>query len=154
MSVEEESKNKYAIITLNINNRPYLSITEKYMKLYAKKINADFHVIKNYSLHPILYKFNSQSRPNIHAYIQKMVSIYEYLEKYERLLYVDDTTFITKETKNLFEIVSENAIGGLYESSKNLNSFKFDKAFILKEKNVLIETYLNTGILVVSKVHQ
>ena len=40
-----------------------------------------FHIIKNYSLHPILYKFNSTSRANIHAYIQKMSSIYEYLEK-------------------------------------------------------------------------
>lgn len=138
------------IITLNNGGRKYLFYTKKLMELYSEKCNSDFKVITDYKK-----DFDIEiGRSNNKSYLYKMLVIDEYLKYYEKVLFIDDTCCINKNTPNIFELTDENSISGFNEGIyTNLNSVNFDKNFIFEHKNFTIDCdkYLNTGVLCVPK---
>lgn len=145
----------YGLLTLNINHRPFINITKPYMILYANKIKADFLLDDRLDSFIDTLGYIPAQRSNIQAYLQKCISIYHYLDKYDRIMFIDDTCMIHPHTPNLFQLCDSTMIGGFNESQlKDINSYEYDLNYIQNRKQITITHYLNTGILIVSKCHR
>ena len=143
------------VFTISIDDRPYIDITINYFKEYAKKINADFILIdKLENLSENISNTGILTNSNKRESIQKILSIHNLLNRYERIIFFADTVIVKEDTPNLFDIVPYNMIGGLYEDNspqgRDLLSLKYDTMFIKKNKNVNIINYLNNGVMVIS----
>lgn len=97
------------ILTISLGNRPYLKYTRKSMEKYAKKLNTDLIVITEWPT------FINHKNPQENRFI-KLEIIKHYCEQYERLIFFDDTVFITPSAINLFELVPESYMGAWIES--------------------------------------
>ena len=145
------------IITLNLGNRNFIKYTKPLMEQYATKIGADLKIISNYRS---IYQYRVGNHNNIinnQSYIIKCNIIYDFLEYYDRVLYIDDTSCIHKDTPDIFNLVPCDHVGGFNEGKFSyLNSHKYDKSFIYKHTNYMIKSnhYINTGIMVYSKCHR
>lgn len=93
-------------------------------------------------------------KKKIECYLQKMLSLYKALEKFDRVLLLDDSCLVSHTAPDIFEQVPRNQIGAFPESERaDFRSYNYDKKFILKKKKININEYYNTGVLLVSK-HQ
>ena len=143
---------KYIILTINIGNRPYIKYTGKFMENYAKKVNADFKIITSYKLKK-KYKIGRSWNNNNYVYLLKCKLIYDYLQKYDKILLLDDTVLINPNTPDLFEMI-ENGIAGFNEGKQEFRtSMVYDKKFIKKKINyeIDINKYINAGVLIFTK---
>jgi len=75
---------------------------------YADKINADFVVIDS-------PKINYTNTKTINPLKFEKYQVYEILEEYERVLFIDNDILITPHAPNIFLEVPQDKIGGLYE---------------------------------------
>ena len=119
-------------------------LTHPTIKKYAKRIEADFLCINNQKI--------SQTTPHWEKF-----QIYELLNKYDRILYVDTDIIIRDDCPNLFDIVPESKLGMFNESpwtdrSKEL-MIDICKAYDIKLPN-WNGRYYNSGIIVISKRHK
>ena len=137
--------NKLLIVTISLGNRPWFKRVKKLMKLYAKKCGTDFHIINDN------YQGDMQSR------IRKL-DIGNFLDKYDRVLFLDDTVIINPHSPNIFNIVPYNKIGVTlekepYYNKKNIliNSLNYYQIPI-DIKNDYI--WFNSGVILISKVHK
>lgn len=94
--------NLVATIANGNNFEQLFSISRRYMENYADKIGADFLVLKENGNHanPGYRKFD----------------ISEYLDMYDRIMYLDIDIIVANDTPNLFEIVPADAIGMFREN--------------------------------------
>ena len=142
------------IIVLNIGNRPYINHSRNSMVEYSKKCNSDIFFITELSLTDKItenLKLINGGRNNISVYVQKIYSIYEYLGKYEKVLLLDDTCIVTSKTPNLFKLLKKNS--NIYAVSEKHKSaiYKREFIFIKKTKNIEINEYVNTGVMLVHR---
>jgi hypothetical protein len=158
----DSQNSKNLILTFSLGkDRNLLEITEKYMKNYAEKCEADFIVLHDDSL--IIIKYNKVF-DSIHltcgrkyggnSYYLKVSMIYHFLGKYEKVLWLDDSCIVSPKTENLFNIVKNGSVGGFNEgSNENLKSWKYDSKTIktLKEFEINTTNYLNSGIVLYTK---
>lgn len=124
-----------------------MSITaHKYMQAYAHKIGADFIDIdeSQYS----------------HCHYDKF-RIYELLEQYDRIIYLDGDILITPESPNLFDIVPQDKFGALYEGKYATDEERQKHHQVIlkasQEHEIqLPENYkfINAGIMIISKCHR
>lgn len=140
---------KFALLTLNLNNRPFHKYTLNTMKKYAQKIGADLIIDRELTIDPKL-----RERNHLTPYIQKMKSIEKALDEYDRVLYLDDTIFIGDKVENLFQLVPASKLGGFSEMAANMLSYNFDRQFLLEKKGMSLVEYLNSGVLVISQGHR
>jgi len=140
--------NKYLILTVSLGNRPWFKRVKKLMKLYAKKCNSDFHAITDN------FQGDLQSR------IRKL-DVSNYLEKYDRVLYLDDTIIINPYSPNIFDIVPDNMLGIVLEKKPYYNkkdillqSLRYYNSHI--PKNITEDNYIwfNSGVILASKKHK
>lgn len=134
---------KYALFTVGCN-LSYTDVTVPFMKEYCKRYNLDFVItteskIPNYNKH-------------IHAAFDRY-DIYNLLDKYDRVVYVDADIIIKKNAPNIFDIVPEDKFGVYYESDN------FDRnCFIDVVKTYYnyhgLTRYFNSGVMVASKIHK
>jgi hypothetical protein len=137
---------KYAVITIAIGERYQKmgEITHFNMKRYADKIGADFIVIDKQKV--------SQTTPHWEKF-----QLLDYLEEYDRILFVDTDVLIKKNCPNIFDVVPEAELG------------IFNEAPFVARRDIAIETcadayklkdfkwdgkYYNTGVMVVSRCHR
>jgi ADP-heptose:LPS heptosyltransferase len=134
---------KNAVVTLNIGKKyqELFKINKHCFENYAKKINADFIQITEQKISEI---------PQYEKFI-----IFDLLNKYERIIYLDQDIIIREDCPNLFDIVPieklgvfnefpfVNRIGVIDNFAKHLN-------INCKEDN----KYYNTGVMIISKNHQ
>ena len=141
------------IVCLNIGERLYINYTLPNMKKYASKTKSDLFV--SYALENKRYKVNRHGE-NDHAYISKVLVLYDLLNTYDRVCLFDDTCFIVDDCPNLFDIVPIDYVGGFVEGTIGKDSAKRSYRDIKRLKDVCIDRnkYLNGGVLVVSKCHQ
>lgn len=119
-------------------------ITWPRFKSYAEKINADFIGI-------------TEKKVSITSPHWEKFQIYNYLNDYDRILYLDCDILIRKDADNLFDIVPYDQIGMFNESpftdnrgysiekgseDYNIKGFKWDGL------------YYNSGVMVLSKEHR
>ncbi len=142
---------KLAILTISLGNRPFLNYNKKTMEAYARKCGCKLITVT---------KWNSPANLDNINFI-KVIIIHHYLNLYDRLIYLDDTVFVTPHAKNLFNIVQQKSIGAFKEhllfSRKSImnHSIKyyrqFDKSKIAVKNNPLM---INSGVMVLSKIHR
>ncbi|MEA5618840.1 glycosyltransferase [Cronbergia sp. UHCC 0137] len=117
-------------------------VTHPLLKAYANRIGADFIVINN---------------PNMGfdvPYYEKY-QIYNLLEKYNRIIYLDTDIIVSHECPDLFKIVSEDNFGAFLVSK---HTYFHDGAVkdIQKELGDIgwDREYFNSGVMVVSQHHR
>ena len=142
---------KKIVLTINLGNRPFHRYTLKSMERYSKKIGCKLLSITK-------WKNFTDSGNDIQNRFIKLEIIYYYLQKYDRLIYFDDTCYITPNTEDLFKKVPVSAVGAFIESKifnrkttmqKIVNYYsKFDDAPPFDNVQMV-----NSGVLVLSKLH-
>lgn len=149
-----------AVVTLSIGDRPFFEYTSKSIKEYANKIGADYHSVLEYKV-PSQYKDIKIGRThyaNNEAYFIKLLVIRDFLEKYDRVIFLDDTCVVNTDCPDLFNIVPRNFVGAHNEGilewpdaalvAKDIfNELDLPANFLAKHD------YINTGVLVFSKEH-
>lgn len=136
-------KNLILTISVGDNYKKISELTHPLIKAYADKIDADFYVVnENTCTSPHWEKFNY---------------IYNLLNKYERILYVDTDILIRNDCPNLFDIVPILDIGLFnelpYTSQRYLSLIESCKEYGITLKN-WNGRYYNTGVMVVSRCHK
>ncbi|MDJ0732737.1 MAG: glycosyltransferase [Nostocaceae cyanobacterium] len=132
-----------AVVTLCIGDAYSLGeVTHPLLKAYADKIGADFIVINTPKLN-----FN-------YAHYEKY-QIYDLLNDYERIIYLDTDIIVSPKYPNLFDIVPEKQFGAFVVSK---HTYFHDRA-IKDIQKVLGEIgwkreYFNSGVMVLSKCHR
>lgn len=135
--------NKNLVLTISIGDvfSKISKITHESIKKYAEKINADFVVITQ-------TKF-------IDANWEK-TQVYNFLNKYNRIILLDSDLIIRDDCPNLFEIVPEDKLGAFNEKKYIINSekIKLEAQKYKIEIKKITNDYLNTGVLVLSRRHK
>jgi len=143
---------KFAVCTLCIGeefNR-FGKFTHGPMKMYADKVNADLVVIDS-------PKINFSSAKNFRNILFEKYQVYDLLEKYDRVLFLDTDILITPNAPNVFDHVPETAIGGVFE---DFGSTKDHRRKLIKNVQEALgnvnwkEGFINSGVFVVSACHK
>jgi lipopolysaccharide biosynthesis glycosyltransferase len=119
------------------------------MESYAKKIGAEFLRIKEVqtaNLSPHFAKFE----------------IFDLLNRYDRIVYIDGDCLVRSDMPNLFELVPVESFGALDESPYNSNRPQSMKnaaiSYGIGLNDEILKKYtgyyFNTGVMAVSKQHQ
>jgi nitroreductase/lipopolysaccharide biosynthesis glycosyltransferase len=149
ITMENTSKNK-AIVTVCIgeNSKRMADLTHPSINTYANKINADFIVINELkcSSHPTFERFQ----------------IYDLLETYDRIIWLDTDILINTKCPDLFDIVPLDKIGAFivtkYSDYHEPSSKKIQEILGVIDwqyehhSNLLVS--FNAGVLVVSSCHR
>ncbi len=140
---------KKAIVTLDSNYVPlqWLHWSRPLFKLYATKVGANYVEIAkpkiNLPAHPVLEK----------------LQLYDVLNEYDRVVYFDADILVQPQTPNLFNIVSFENVGAVYDCPDN-NEHNTNRArSIANIKSILgeidwVDGYINAGMMVLSRDHQ
>lgn len=140
------SLNRQIIITLVIGQEAeeIYSLSQDSIQSYAQRLRADFACIKE----------NVYSDNNIPPHYNKL-RIKQYLNQYDRVLFLDCDVIISPNTPNIFNLVPENAIGVVNEGAL------VDRSEAIKQVQASLGSienwhsdYFNSGMIVVSKLHQ
>jgi hypothetical protein len=140
------------ILTISIGeNRNFIDLTKDLMASYARKTHSDFIIINDDS--PLVKENNElykTGRNNNIAYILKVKCVHYYLGLYDRVLWLDDTCIVKKNTADLFDITPYNDIKAFNEGSiTDFISWKIDKHFIKQKTgyNIKEYNYINSGVV-------
>ena len=139
-------KKCHLVLTLVIGqeSEEIYSLSQHSLQSYAKRIGADFACIRERIF----------SDRNIPPHYSKL-RIKEYLESYDRVLFLDCDVIVSSNTPNIFEMIPEDTIGVVNEGAL------VDRSEAISQvQNYLghIESwdsdYFNSGVILVSKLHQ
>jgi hypothetical protein len=140
---------KKAIITLTIGDKFnwLATLTHPTFKKYADKVGADFHII------------NKRVLPD-KAYIPyEKVQLSQYLDAYDRIIYIDTDALIFDNCPNLFEIVPYGWFGAFSEGNyldriaalkAAALQFGYNPELLRKYE----KKYFNAGVMVFDKTHR
>jgi hypothetical protein len=119
-------------LTVGENFQELGKLTHPTIKAYADRIGADFVVIdkQEISQTPQWEKFK----------------IYDLLNQYERIIYLDSDLIVRDDCPDLFELVPVDKIGLFNESGFT------DRTKQMKENG--LKAYYNSGVMVISRKHK
>ena len=150
---------KTAVMTLTIGEgRDFAKINHLSFKRYADRIGADFVVYDNFEIPTEYSGVICGRRSEYNVYCKKLIAIYRTLEVYDRIIYLDDSSYISNDCPNVFSIIPENFMG-----MHNEGMLEFISEVVSKSNNTITKhglkpvpkkTYFNSGMIVVSKMHQ
>lgn len=140
-----------AVVVIAIGPSPEWVVSRPSIVAYCKKYNLALEVITEakYGIPP----FDSFSEINLFEKNQ----VYDLFDKYDRILRLDYDLLITPSCPNLFDIVPEGMIGGVYEDIGIIKERR--KVDIMRIQAALGELdwrvgYMNVGVVVASKQHR
>lgn len=108
-----------AIVTLSVGSRPFVGLTRPFMQAYAERIGAAFHVVDNRD-HEALQlptSIASTVREKAQRFL-KLPLLEHFLERYARVLFIDDDVLISPAAPDLFAAVPCDAVGATVERHK------------------------------------
>jgi len=155
-------RSKYALTLVSIGQRPWAQLLFQRIARYAKRLNAD--VLGLCRLPQLIDYSNEKFNVDSLAKRAKLILAAETLSLYERVLVLDDTVVVRRDTPDLFQIVPPLAIGATIEddrirpqsqSKKLLALAKLRHGYASSEnddQNSLFY-WFNTGVLVLSWLH-
>lgn len=152
---------KNVIITLATDGRDFLSRTKKLIKEIATAWEADFKIY--YKIEEVLTvdEINQLSkvqsnRTHIINYFAKMKCVWDALQNYDRVLWIDDTSIISPFCQNIFSVVPHDQFGALViKRNSGMGECLSDLESIKQKRGIEIDDlYINSGVMVVSKLHQ
>lgn len=134
---------KTAVFTIAMGDYSFLaSITHPNIKAYADKIGADFIVADKQEI--------SQTTPHWEKF-----RIYNLLNTYERIIYIDTDIIVRPDCPNLFDIVPKGKLGAFNEGAFVDRSYAFTLACEQMQFRPNWDgCYYNTGVLVISRCHK
>jgi lipopolysaccharide biosynthesis glycosyltransferase len=134
---------KKAVITISIGKTEDIEkLTIPFMEKYADRVGADFVCIRDvvYSID----KFPSYEK----------FQLKDYLDKYDRLIFVDVDAVISEDCPDLFKIVPHDMLGVRYVPW-NAGKEKWIRRVNKQEgSDVVFDKYFNSGVMVVSTPHK
>ena len=134
----------HAILTISIGDKynELAKITHPIIQKYADKIEAKF------------IKITKQQISQTTHHWEKF-QIYNLLNKYHRIIYIDTDIIIRDDCPNLFDIVPENKFGAFNEGafSDRSEAIKIIQQQYNTELNWNGE-YYNTGVMIISRIHK
>jgi hypothetical protein len=119
-------------------------ITHPSIKAYADKIGAEFIVIDRKQI----------SETTIHW---EKFQIFNLLNKYERIIFIDTDIIIREDCPNLFDVVPADRLGAFNEAPFTLRSYEMMLDICKKYEKQLPKwdgRYFNTGVMVISRHHK
>src|SRR3989344_1081246 len=120
-------------------------VTHPLIKKYADQIKADFEVITEQKI--------SQTTPHWEKF-----QIFNFLNDYDRILFLDTDIIIRGDTPDLFTLVPESNLGAFNEApytGRNSGAVMRQIAEAYgQDLPVWDGRYFNTGVMVLSRVHQ
>ena len=137
---------KNLIVTISIGNRPWFRKTKKTINNYCKKYDIEFKVITD--------QYDTDTKIRLRKF-----DIVKYFEKYDRILFLDDTLIINPNSPNLFNIVPYNKVGVLFEKEPYFNKLLILKKALtyynnLEDVNKDNYIWFNSGVILASKCHK
>lgn len=139
---------KRLIVTISLGIRSWFNDIKPYYELYAKKTNSDFIVI------------NDNFEGDIKSRLRKF-EIYKYLDKYDRILFLDDTCIINPNCPDIFELVPPELLGVTCEKPpfynkynlliESLNYYEINNIDAPNNKDYI---WFNSGLILFSKFHR
>ena len=139
---------KLALVTRADNNiKEMTDITLPPMRAYAKRIGADFIQLNHQP--PVMTEDNKTH--------YRILSVYDILDEYDRVLCLDADMLINKGIPNIFEVVPEDMIGSIYEDKGSRRAHRHQ---IMVEIQKIWgdvgwrEGYTNAGTFVLSAMHR
>lgn len=113
------------------------------IKKYAEKIGADFLNVIEFNENYITQKWNK-------------FYIYELLNKYKRVLYLDIDLIIREDCPNLFDIVPESKLGMFDEGryAPRLEYLQQASEYYKEELKKWNGAFFNSGVMVISRRHK
>lgn len=142
---EGEPKKKTAVLTIAMgDHRKIHEWTAESKRKYAARIGADFVVIDRPGI--------AKTTPHWEKF-----QIFDLLEKYERILYLDADTIVREDCPDLFQLVPEDHIG-LFNEAPFTDRSKELMIDICRQYGVFLDgwngKYYNTGVMVISRAHR
>jgi len=138
-------KQKLAVVTVCVGD--YYEELAKYthpsLKAYAEKINAEFIVIGKDNPNYITQKYNK-------------FEIYNLLNKYDRIIYLDTDIILRDDCPNLFEVVPKTKLG-MYNEAMLGERFSYlrDASEVYQEPlKDWDHKFYNSGVMVISRMHK
>ncbi|MDO8610681.1 MAG: hypothetical protein Q7R95_09115 [bacterium] len=124
-------------------------LTFPFLKDYAQKCGCDFLMLDG---EPPIWTNESPPRPHY-----RIMKLYNLLDQYDRILQVDCDVIINKNCPNIFDTVSYDCVGTIFEDVGN--SIEHRRGQIEKANNQFgdigwREGYINTGFFLVSRAHK
>jgi len=139
-------KNNTLVLTIAIGDayQRMAKITHPSIKAYADKIGADFKII------------SKQTISKTTAHFEKF-QIFDLLNQYDRILYLDTDIIIRDDCPNLFNIVPSHKLGMFEEGSWTDRSKELMIDICKQYEKTLPDwngRYYNSGVMVISKQHK
>lgn len=94
--------------------------------------------------------------PNVSAHWMKM-KLFQYLEEYERIIFLDSDIIVHPECPDLFKMVPPTHLGAYNEGSVDGRGAALTKALQdhkIRTRRPYLGEYFNSGVMVLSQVHQ
>jgi hypothetical protein len=136
-----------AVITLAVGFQPFWSLTHCLMQRYAERIHADFIAIRSAP---------TQSELTASYKLSKF-QIKDYLDQYDRVLFLDGDIILHPQCPDFFPLVPESELGVVCESLPY-----FDRRTVFQETCAFYgvtypghaQEWFNTGMMVLSPLHR
>jgi len=122
-------------------------LTHPIIKRFAREWEADFSILNHISGCDV----------GNGKYHYRIMKLYDLLTEYDRILVIDSDVLINKNCPNLFEIISHEKIGTVYEDKGSRERDRRNRINQIQKKwgNLgWTAGYINTGIFIVSKSHR
>lgn len=145
-----------ALVTLAIGKPAYAARTLPLLARWARREHWDLVVLEEQKL-----RFNPNwPRRRFGLHIEKY-QLFEYLGRYDRVIYADADILVHPDAPNLFSLVPEEAVGGVWDDT-GPDFWKREEALArvaahhgagpLPERTG--PRFLNAGLLVLSRAHR
>ena len=141
-----------AVVVVAIGPSKEWEVSKHSIQAYCKKYDLQLEVITTtkYNIKP----FDAFSN---HVNLFEKNQVYELFDKYDRILRLDYDLLIAPDCPNLFDIVPEGMIGGVYE---DIGIAKESRERMMRDIQACLgdvhwnKGYLNAGVIVASKQHR
>jgi lipopolysaccharide biosynthesis glycosyltransferase len=139
-----------AVVVIGIGRDNLLDLCLETVERYCKKYSLALEVIRE-------VKYGYKNSPNYHYINFEKNQVYEYFDKYERILRLDSDVLITNECPNIFEEMPNDKFCAVPE---DIGPRKLDRrnqiATAAKSFGSLMDCgrYFNSGVVLASKEHR
>jgi hypothetical protein len=148
-----------AVITLSVGeNREFFKINQLTFKRYADKVGAEFKIFNDFVIPPEFSNINDGRHFQTKAFVKKIIIIHEALNHYKKVIYLDDSCYISKDCPDLFSFVPDNFMAmhneGMLNFCPDVSHASYNTVIKNNLKPTPIKNYFNTGMVVTSKNNQ
>ncbi|MFW5847698.1 MAG: glycosyltransferase [bacterium] len=141
---------KNSVIVVSIGRDEHLNISLPTIENYCNKFDINLEIIKK-------SKWNFKKKNGYNYMTFEKNQVYNFYEKYDKILRLDSDIIITPNCPNLFEL-DDNNIYGVYEDVGSRKNNRRNQIKLVKKScgDILDwnSGYINSGVVLASKKHK